>query len=105
MRLEYFAFSLSVSVISNNPVKIAHRREYAVPKNFTYTDAGVNRSQRVESKKELSSLQATYPSSYLTPSYASGLGNIFQLSKNNYLDLVIEGGHQVLIARLPKIEP
>jgi len=31
-----------------------------MPKNFTYTDAGVNRKQRVESKKELKNLQETY---------------------------------------------
>ncbi|HEY9755992.1 MAG TPA: hypothetical protein V6C97_12570 [Oculatellaceae cyanobacterium] len=31
-----------------------------MPKNYTYTDAGVNRAQRVESKKQLSSLKETY---------------------------------------------
>ena len=31
-----------------------------MPKNYTYTDAGVNRAQRVESKKALSTLADTY---------------------------------------------
>ena len=31
-----------------------------MPKNYTYTDAGVNRQQRHESKKALSALKETY---------------------------------------------
>ena len=31
-----------------------------MPKNYTYDDAGVNRKQRVESKKALKKLQETY---------------------------------------------
>jgi phosphoribosylformylglycinamidine cyclo-ligase len=82
-------------------MKIAMLGESSVPKNFTYTDAGVNRSQRVESKKELKSLQETYKHSQFGPIIHLPYGNIFPISKNIFLDLVIEGvGTKVLVAQL-----
>jgi phosphoribosylformylglycinamidine cyclo-ligase len=74
-----------------------------MPQNYTYDDAGVNRKQRVESKKQLGILQETYKQS----SYGSVLklpyGNIFPMEQDRYLDLVVEGvGTKVLIAQLMK---
>jgi phosphoribosylformylglycinamidine cyclo-ligase len=72
-----------------------------MPKNFTYTDAGVNRKQRVESKKELKNLQETYKHSQYGGVMHLPYGNIFAISENTFLDLVIEGvGTKVLIAEL-----
>jgi phosphoribosylformylglycinamidine cyclo-ligase len=72
-----------------------------MPKNFTYTDAGVNRKQRVESKKELKNLQETYQHSQYGGVIHLPYGNIFAISENTFLDLVIEGvGTKVLIAEL-----
>jgi phosphoribosylformylglycinamidine cyclo-ligase len=69
-----------------------------VPKNFTYTDAGVNRDQRHESKKALDLLKETYRFGNVMHLPYS---NIFQFSENSYLDLTIEGvGTKVLLAQL-----
>ena len=70
-----------------------------MPKNFTYTDAGVNRKQRLESKKELKNLQETYQHSQFGGVMHLPYGNIFPIGENTFLDLVIEGvGTKVLIA-------
>jgi phosphoribosylformylglycinamidine cyclo-ligase len=72
-----------------------------MPKNFTYTDAGVNREQRAESKKALKTLKETYKYSAHGPVMRLPYGNIFPINKNTYLDLVIEGvGTKVLLAQL-----
>jgi len=72
-----------------------------MPKNFTYTDAGVNREQRAESKKALRILEQTYKHSHFGPVVQLPYGNVFQLNENTYLDLVIEGvGTKVLLAQL-----
>jgi phosphoribosylformylglycinamidine cyclo-ligase len=72
-----------------------------MPKNFTYTDAGVNRQQRAESKKALKTLKETYKYSRFGEVRRLPYGNVFPLSQNSYLDLVIEGvGTKVLVAQL-----
>jgi len=72
-----------------------------MPKNFTYTDAGVNREQRHESKKHLKTLEETYKHSSYGAVMCLPYGNIFPISQNAYLDLVIEGvGTKVLVAQL-----
>ena len=72
-----------------------------MPKNFTYTDAGVNREQRHESKKHLKTLEETYNYSSYGSVMRLPYGNIFPISQNAYLDLVIEGvGTKVLVAQL-----
>jgi len=72
-----------------------------MPKNFTYTDAGVNRQQRVESKKALKKLKETYKYSKFGEVMRLPYGNVFPISQNAYLDLVIEGvGTKVLVAQL-----
>ena len=72
-----------------------------MPENFTYTDAGVNRQQRTESKKQLKTLEGTYKYSKLGEVMRLPYGNIFPISPNAYLDLVIEGvGTKVLVAQL-----
>jgi phosphoribosylformylglycinamidine cyclo-ligase len=72
-----------------------------MPKNFTYTDAGVNREKRQESKKHLKTLQETYKYSHYGAVMHLPYGNIFPISQNAYLDLVIEGvGTKVLVAQL-----
>ena len=72
-----------------------------MPKNFTYDDAGVNRKQRVESKKHLNILKETYKQSIFGPVVHLPYGNIFPIGQNKYLDLVVEGvGTKVLIAEL-----
>jgi phosphoribosylformylglycinamidine cyclo-ligase len=72
-----------------------------MPKNFTYTDAGVNREQRHESKKHLKTLEETYKHSHYGTVLRLPYGNIFPVSQNAYLDLVIEGvGTKVLVAQL-----
>ena len=72
-----------------------------MPKNYTYTDAGVNREQRAESKKALKILEKTYKHSHYGHVMHLPYGNIFQLNENAYLDLVIEGvGTKVLLAQL-----
>jgi phosphoribosylformylglycinamidine cyclo-ligase len=70
-------------------------------KNFTYTDAGVNREQRHESKKALDMLHPTFKFSRFGPVMHLPYSNIFQLTENTYLDLTIEGvGTKVLLAEL-----
>ena len=72
-----------------------------MPKHFTYTDAGVNREQRHESKKHLKTLEDTYSYSSYGAVMCLPYGNIFPISRNTYLDLVIEGvGTKVLVAQL-----
>jgi phosphoribosylformylglycinamidine cyclo-ligase len=72
-----------------------------VPKDYTYTDAGVNRKQRVESKKALKNLKETYKYSCFGGVMHLPYGNIFPISKNLFLDLEIEGvGTKVLLAQL-----
>ncbi len=72
-----------------------------MPKNFTYTDAGVNRKQRVESKKALKNLQETYKYSRFGGVMHLPYGNIFPITENLFLDLEIEGvGTKVLLAQL-----
>ncbi len=72
-----------------------------MPKDFTYTDAGVNREQRVESKKALKTLEQTYKHSHFGQVVHLPYGNIFQLDQNSCLDLVVEGvGTKVLLAQL-----
>ena len=72
-----------------------------MPKNYTYTDAGVNRKQRAESKKALKTLQETYKHSRFGAVMHLPYGNIFPIGENTFLDLVIEGvGTKVLIAQL-----
>jgi phosphoribosylformylglycinamidine cyclo-ligase len=72
-----------------------------MPKNFTYANAGVNREQRAKSKKALKILQQTYKHSTYGPIMHLPYGNIFPISQNTYLDLVIEGiGTKVLLAQL-----
>jgi phosphoribosylformylglycinamidine cyclo-ligase len=74
-----------------------------MPTNYTYDDAGVNRKQRVESKKQLNILQETYAQSIFGSILKLPYGNIFPVGQNQYLDLVIEGvGTKVLIAQLIK---
>jgi phosphoribosylformylglycinamidine cyclo-ligase len=72
-----------------------------MPKNFTYTDAGVNREQRHESKKALEMLHETYKFSRFGPVMHLPYSNVFQLSADKFLDLTIEGvGTKVLLAEL-----
>lgn len=72
-----------------------------MPKNYTYDDAGVNRKKRVESKKELKTLQETYQHSLYSGIMHLPYGNIFPIGENTFLDLVIEGvGTKVLLAQL-----
>ncbi|MCL4409716.1 MAG: phosphoribosylformylglycinamidine cyclo-ligase [Gammaproteobacteria bacterium] len=72
-----------------------------MPKTYTYDDAGVNRKQRVESKKQLKTLQETYKHSSFGKVMHLPYGNIFPMGENTFLDLVIEGvGTKVLIAQL-----
>jgi len=70
-------------------------------KNYTYDDAGVNRKQRVESKKSLKTLQETYKHGLFDGVVRLPYGNIFAVGENTFLDLEIEGvGTKVLIAEL-----
>jgi phosphoribosylformylglycinamidine cyclo-ligase len=72
-----------------------------MPKNFTYTDAGVNRQQRYESKKALVSLKETYKHIGFDGIMHLPYGNIFPIGADTFLDLEIEGvGTKVLVAEL-----
>jgi len=72
-----------------------------MPKNYSYTDAGVNREQRAESKKALKILEETYKHSHNGQVIHLPYGNIFPQTEDTYLDLVIEGvGTKVLLAQL-----
>ncbi len=90
----------SIIVISNVYRKNTEENN-SLPKNYTYTDAGVNRQQRVESKKALKNLQETYRHSRFGNVMRLPYGNIFPVGENTFLDLVIEGvGTKVLLAQL-----
>jgi phosphoribosylformylglycinamidine cyclo-ligase len=72
-----------------------------MPKNFTYTDAGVNRQQRHESKKALVALKETYKHIGFDGIMHLPYSNIFPINDNTFLDLEIEGvGTKVLVAEL-----
>jgi len=72
-----------------------------LPKRLTYAKAGVDRNLRAESKKALALLKQTYKFSGEGEVVNLPYGNIFPLSKDLYLDLVIEGvGTKVLVAQL-----
>ncbi len=72
-----------------------------MPKNYTYTDAGVNRAQRHESKKALSNLKETYKHIGFGGIMHLPYSNIFPIEQDTFLDLQIEGvGTKVLIAEL-----
>jgi phosphoribosylformylglycinamidine cyclo-ligase len=76
-------------------------KKATMPKNYTYTDAGVNREQRRESKKALDMLHETYKHSRYGPVMHLPYSNVFPLSEDTYLDLTIEGvGTKVLLAQL-----
>jgi phosphoribosylformylglycinamidine cyclo-ligase len=70
-------------------------------KKITYSDVGVNREQRAESKKALKKLRETYKYSHQGSVKHLPYGNIFPFKNDTYLDLVIEGvGTKVLVAQL-----
>ncbi|MCL2477625.1 phosphoribosylformylglycinamidine cyclo-ligase [Candidatus Bathycorpusculum sp.] len=70
-------------------------------KNYTYTDAGVNRGQRVEAKKELTSLRETYRHIGFGGIMHLPYSNVLPIGEDRFLDLQIEGvGTKVLIAEL-----
>ncbi len=72
-----------------------------MPKNFTYTDAGVNRAQRYESKKALVALKETYRHIGFGGIMHLPYSNVFPVSDNTFLDFEIEGvGTKVLVAEL-----
>jgi len=72
-----------------------------MPKTYSYTDAGVNREQRAESKKALKILEETYKHSHNGQVMHLPYGNIFPQTEDTYLDLVIEGvGTKVFLAQL-----
>ena len=72
-----------------------------MPKNYTYTDAGVNRQQRHESKKALTALKETYRHIGFGGIMHLPYSNIFSVGDNVFLDLEIEGvGTKVLVAEL-----
>jgi phosphoribosylformylglycinamidine cyclo-ligase len=72
-----------------------------LPCEFTYTQAGVDRELRAESKKALQILRETYRFSSYGGVVQLPYGNIFPFGENRYLDLVIEGvGTKVLVAQL-----
>jgi phosphoribosylformylglycinamidine cyclo-ligase len=76
-------------------------KETAVPKGFTYAEAGVNRKVRAESKKALALLRRTYEFSRYGKVVTLPYGNIFPFGKDLYLDLQVEGvGSKVLVAQL-----
>jgi phosphoribosylformylglycinamidine cyclo-ligase len=91
----------NIIVISKQKRIIPFKENKAMPKDYTYTDAGVNRKQRAESKKALTALQETYKHSNFSGIMHLPYGNIFPISENKFLDLVIEGvGTKVLVAQL-----
>ncbi len=73
-----------------------------MPKNYTYTDAGVNRKQRVESKKGAKKpARNIQVQSLMAASCICHMATFFQSQKTLFLDLVIEGvGTKVLLAQL-----
>ncbi|RLI21615.1 phosphoribosylformylglycinamidine cyclo-ligase [Candidatus Bathyarchaeota archaeon] len=76
-------------------MKADHLEEY------DYAKAGVDRELRAESKKYLKILEETYKFSRLGEVIKLPFGNIFPISEDKFLDLVIEGvGTKVLVAQL-----
>jgi phosphoribosylformylglycinamidine cyclo-ligase len=72
-------------------------------KTFSYSEAGVDRELRAESKKALVLLKETYKHSRYGEVVQLPYGNIFPFGTNRYLDLVVEGvGTKVLVAQLAK---
>jgi phosphoribosylformylglycinamidine cyclo-ligase len=72
----------------------------AVTRKLTYSDTGVDRDLRAESKKALQILKRTYRQSRYGKVVELPYGNIFPFH-DRYLDLAIEGvGTKVLIAQL-----
>jgi phosphoribosylformylglycinamidine cyclo-ligase len=72
-----------------------------LPKNYTYTDAGVNRQQRHESKKALTTLKQTYRHIGFGGIMHLPYSNICPVGEDSFLDLEIEGvGTKVLVAEL-----
>jgi phosphoribosylformylglycinamidine cyclo-ligase len=68
---------------------------------FTYKNAGVNREQRIESKKALQLLKRTYHYNRYGGVIQLPYENIFPIGGNRYLDFVIEEiGTKVLVAQL-----
>jgi len=68
---------------------------------FTYADAGVNRVLRAKAKRALKILKKTYKFCLCGEILELPYGKIFPLSKDCYLDLVVEGvGTKVLVAQL-----
>jgi phosphoribosylformylglycinamidine cyclo-ligase len=93
--------SKAQSLSPTTPKRIPQRRTTRMPKKFTYTDAGVNREQRHESKKHLKTLEETYQHSHYGAVMRLPYGNIFPIGPNSFLDLIIEGvGTKVLVAQL-----
>ena len=71
-----------------------------MPKKLTYSEAGVDREKRAESKQALAVLKKTYTLGKYGTVVQLPYGNIF-LAGDRYLDLVIEGvGTKVLLAQL-----
>lgn len=71
-----------------------------MPKKLTYSEAGVDRETRAQSKKALSMLKQTYTLGKYGKVVQLPYGNIF-FAGDRYLDLVIEGvGTKVLLAQL-----
>ncbi len=70
------------------------------PKTTLTTDAGVNRKQRVESKKDLKNLQETYKHIGFGGVMHLPYGNLFPIGENTFLGPgQIEGvGTKVLIS-------
>ena len=70
-------------------------------REFTYSNAGVDRDLRAKSKRSLNILEKTYRFSCYGKFVHLPNGNIFPLGEGRYLDMVIEGvGTKVLIAQL-----
>jgi phosphoribosylformylglycinamidine cyclo-ligase len=82
--------------------KRIHQKEPScMPKKLTYSNAGVDREKRRESKKHLKKLKDTYKLSKSGSVLKLPYGNVFPISQSDYLDLVIEGvGTKVLVAQL-----
>jgi len=71
------------------------------PEKLTYANTGVDRTLRAKSKKALNILDGTYRFSRHGPLVKLPYGNIFPITGDVYLDLVIEEiGTKVLIAQL-----
>ncbi|MEM3623570.1 MAG: AIR synthase related protein, partial [Candidatus Bathyarchaeia archaeon] len=72
-----------------------------VAKKITYSQAGVNRRLRSQSKRALRILRETFGFSFYGKVIELPFGNIFPIEDNCFLDLVIEGvGTKVLVAQL-----